>query len=176
MYFPYPQFFFTSSSSATSSAASSAASSPTSSAPSTPRSHPTSYHATSPYQSSTSASPISISSPCAYPSWPTRPSLQSSSRHENPPFAHTAASSYLSDDDLSPLDEEEEEELLALQTAAPTRSLVDTRAIREALLEEGARKKARKVKVGRRRGSGGSERGGEKRGKLSTIVEGSYVG
>ncbi|ELR02665.1 hypothetical protein VC83_08684 [Pseudogymnoascus destructans] len=169
MYFPYPQFF-TSSSSATSSAASSAASSPTSSAPSTPRSHPTSYHATSPYQSSTtSASPISISSPCAYPSWPTRPSLQSSSRHENAPFAHTAASSYLDDDDLSPLDEGEEELLLA-QTR-PTRSLVDTRAIREALLEEGARKKARKLKVVRRRGSGGSERG-----KLSTIVEGSYVG
>lgn len=55
-----------------------------------------------------------------------------------------------------------------------TREILDTRAIREALLvEEGARKKARKVKVGRRRGSGGSERG---RGKLSTIVEGSYVG
>lgn len=69
------------------------------------------------------------------------------------------------------MDEEEEELLLAV--TQPTRSLVDTRAIREALLEEGARKKARKVKVGRRRGSGGSERG---RGKLSTIVEGSYVG
>ncbi|KFY73239.1 hypothetical protein V499_06664 [Pseudogymnoascus sp. VKM F-103] len=173
MYFPYPQFF--TSSSATSSASSSAASSPTSSAPSTPRSHPTSYHATSPYQSSTtSTSPISISSPCAYPSWPTRPSLQSSSRHENAPFAHTAASSYLSDDDLSPLDEEEEE-LLALQRAMPMRALVDTRAIREALVEEGARKKARKVKVAGRRGSGGSERG-ERRVKLSTIVEGSYVG
>ncbi|KFY09952.1 hypothetical protein V492_05279 [Pseudogymnoascus sp. VKM F-4246] len=173
MYFPYPQFF---TSSTTSSASSSAASSPTNS-PSTPRSHPTSYHATSPYQSSsTSASPISISSPCAYPSWPTRPSLQTSSRHEGAPFAHTAASSYLSDDDLSPLDEEEEELLLAQAAApAPTRTLVDTRAIREALIEEGARKKARKVKAGRRRGSGGSERG-ERKGKLSTIVEGSYVG
>lgn len=117
---------------------------------------------------------MSISSPCAYPSWPTRPSLQTSSRYESAPFAHTAASSYLSDDDLSPLDEEEEE-LLAAQTAAPTRSLLDTRAIREVLLEESARKKARKVKVGRRRGSGGSERA-EKREKLSTIVEGSYVG
>ncbi|KFY29331.1 hypothetical protein V493_02397, partial [Pseudogymnoascus sp. VKM F-4281 (FW-2241)] len=154
---------------------------PTSSAPSTPRSHPTSYHATSPYQSSTCTSPISISSPCAYPSWPTRPSLQTSSRHdtETAPFAHTAASSYLSDDDLSPLDEEEEEMLAAALAPPPppTRSLLDTRAIREALLEEGARKKARKVKAGRRRGSGGSERV-ERRGsgKLSTIVEGSYVG
>ncbi|KFY34259.1 hypothetical protein V495_08186 [Pseudogymnoascus sp. VKM F-4514 (FW-929)] len=170
-YFPYPQFF-TSSSSANSSASSSAASSPTSSAPSTPRSHPTSYHATSPYQSDTSsgASPISISSPCAYPSWPTRPSLQTSAAERNgeAPFAHTAASSYLSDDDLMALDEEE------VAPAPMTRTLLDTRAIREALLEESARKKARKVSSkGRRRGSGGSERARE---KLSTIVEGSYVG
>lgn len=64
----------------------------------------------------------------------------------------------------------------ASPTAAPTRTLLDTRAIREVLLEESARKKARKVKGARRRGSGGSERGGEKRGRLSTIVEGSYVG
>jgi hypothetical protein len=69
------------------------------------------------------------------------------------------------------LDEEEE---VAAPAPQMTRTLLDTRAIREALLEESARKKARKVSSkGRRRGSGGSERARE---KLSTIVEGSYVG
>lgn len=182
MHFAYQSFTsflpFTSSS-ASSSAASSASSSPASSQPSTPRLQPTSYHATSPYQSSTAASPISITSPCAYPSWPTRPTLQTPHHGtaEHAPYAHTAASSYLSDEDLSPLDSDDE--LAASLAAAPApadraRALLDTRAIREALLEEGARKKAqaRRARVARRRGSGESER----RVKLSPIVEGSFGG
>jgi hypothetical protein len=170
MYFSYSPF------SPTSSASSSASSSPN-------RSPSTSCHATSSYATtsyaSTSTSPISITNPCAYPSWPSRSSLNTPSSSD--PYALTTASSYLSDDDLFPSPSDDSSSSDSTPLASPklsARQVLDTGAIRELLLEEG-RRKARKgaggkvVVKGRRRGSANAEKRGSA--KLSPIAEGSGV-
>lgn len=115
---------------------------------------------------------MNISSSCAYPSWPARSSLSGPSACD--PYAHTAASSYISDDDL--FDSADDTTPLASPKVV-ARQVLDTAAIRDLLLEESARKKTRKsVKVGssslktRRRGSGDSDK---KSARLSPIAEGS---
>ena len=161
--------------------------SPSSSASSSASSSPsgaqnTSYQTTSPYSTSTiSTSPMSIASPCAYPSWPSRPSLNSCTTTASP-YALTTASSYLSDEDLFPLEDEQffnEPSPMASPNVA-ARQVLDTAAIRELLLEESARKEQRKARKAaksgsssksRRRSSANSEK---KSGKLSPIAEGSY--
>jgi len=174
MYFSYSPF------SPTSSASSSASSSPNRS-PSTSchatSSYATSSYATSSYQTTSTSSPISITNPCAYPSWPARSSLNGAASSD--PYALTTASSYLSDDDLFPApsyDSSEDSTPIASPKVS-ARQVLDTAAIRELLLEEG-RRKARKggsIKVAsksRRRGSAN----GEKRSasaRLSPIAEGS---
>ena len=126
---------------------------------------------------------MSIASPCAYPSWPSRPTLHSSNATTSP-YALTAASSYLSDEDLFPLEDEEffDEPVSMASPNVAARQVLDTAAIRELLLEESARKEQRKARKAsktsssgssksRRRSSANSEK---KSNQLSPIAEGSY--